>query len=251
MNTQALFSYLNAYLRVDEIKDYGPQGLQVEAEKSDIHKIALGVDVSPAIIQSAAAWGADMLLVHHGILWRNVECLSGALGQRVRLLLKHDIHLYAAHLPLDAHPEVGNNAVLAQMLGVAVANWWCSPTNAPLGVFGLLSQPVPVTDLVTLLNEQLPTQARLLAHGPAQAERVAILSGFGADQVADVRKLGADTYVTGETSHAHYWAASDYGVNVIFAGHYASESVGVKALGQHLTAQFGLETRFFDYPTGM
>lgn len=251
MNTFDLINYLNAYLRIDEIKDYGPQGLQVEAEKSTIQKIALGVDVSPAIIRSAAAWGADMLLVHHGILWRNVECLNGALGQRVRLLLKHDIHLYAAHLPLDAHPEVGNNAVLAQMLGIAVENWWCSPTNVPIGIIGHLHQSIPVTELVGQINDKLHTQSRLLAHGPAQAGRVAILSGFGADEVAEVKKLGADTYITGESSHAHYWAASDYGLNVIFAGHYASETVGVQALGQHLTAQFGLETRFFDFPTGM
>lgn len=251
MKTTDLLNYLNAYLRIDEIKDYGPQGLQVEAEKGRIHKIALGVDVSPAIIKSAAAWGADMLLVHHGILWRNVECLNGALGQRVRLLIQHNIHLYAAHLPLDAHPEVGNNAVLAQMFGVSIENWWCSPTNVPIGVVGPLHQPRSLDGLVSEVNAQLTTQARVLAHGPAQVERVAILSGFGADEVAEVKKLGADTYITGETSHAHYWAAADYGLNVIFAGHYASETVGVQALGQHLTTQFGLETRFFDYPTGL
>ncbi len=251
MKTTDLLNYLNAYLRIGEIKDYGPQGLQVEAEKDEIHKIALGVDVSPAIIRSAAAWGADMLLVHHGILWRSVECLNGALGQRVRLLIQHNIHLYAAHLPLDAHPEVGNNAVLAQMFGVSVENWWCSPTNVPIGVVGPLHLPRPLDVLVSQVNEQLHTQARVLAHGPAQVERVAILSGFGADEVAEVKKLGADTYITGETSHAHYWAAADYGLNVIFAGHYASETVGVQALGQHLMTQFGLETRFFDYPTGL
>lgn len=251
MKTTDLLNYLNAYLRIGEIKDYGPQGLQVEAEKEAIHKIALGVDVSPAIIKAAAAWGADMLLVHHGILWRNVECLNGALGQRVRLLIQHNIHLYAAHLPLDAHPEVGNNAVLAQMFGVSVENWWCSPTNVPIGVVGPLHQPRSLDALVGEVNAQLTTQARVLAHGPAQVERVAILSGFGADEVAEVKKLGADTYITGETSHAHYWAAADYGLNVIFAGHYASETVGVQALGQHLSTQFGLETRFFDYPTGL
>lgn len=251
MKTADLLNYLNAYLRIGEIKDYGPQGLQVEAEKGEIHKIALGVDVSPAIIKSAAAWGAELLLVHHGILWRTVECLNGALGQRVRLLIQHNIHLYAAHLPLDAHPEVGNNAVLAQMFGVSIENWWCSPTNVPIGVVGPLHQPRSLDGLVSEVNAQLTTQARVLAHGPAQVERVAILSGFGADEVAEVKKLGADTYITGETSHAHYWAAADYGLNVIFAGHYASETVGVQALGQHLTTQFGLETRFFDYPTGL
>ncbi|MCL4869042.1 MAG: Nif3-like dinuclear metal center hexameric protein [Anaerolineae bacterium] len=249
MKTDDLLHYLDHYLRIDEIADHGPQGLQVEADKDEIHKIALGVDVSPAIIRAAAAWGADMLLVHHGILWRNVECLRGALGQRVRLLVQNNMHLYAAHLPLDAHPEVGNNAVLAQMVGLAVESWWCSPT--PLAVMGHLHEPQTLDMLIATINDKLHTQCRVLAHGPAQVERVAILSGFGADEVAEVKKLGADTYITGESSHAHYWAASDYGLNVIFAGHYATETVGVQALGQHLTAQFNLETRFFDFPTGM
>jgi dinuclear metal center YbgI/SA1388 family protein len=251
MKRAELLTYLNEYLRIDEIDDYGPQGLQVETENETIRRIALAVDVSPAVIVAAASWGADMLLVHHGILWRNVERIAGPLGERVRLLLAHGINLYAAHLPLDAHPEVGNNARLAQMLGVKVEEWWCAPKGAPLAVLGSVKTAVSLSQLVDQIDNQLNTRSRVLAHGPSQVERIAILSGFGADQTADAYAMGADTFVTGETSHANYWAAADYGLNIIYAGHYATETVGVKALGEHLTEQFDLEVNFFDFPTKM
>lgn len=251
MERAKLVAYLDDYLDLAEIQDYGPQGLQVEAFKEDIQRLALAVDVSPALIEAAAGWQADMLLVHHGILWRDVAPIAGPLGERVRQLLRHDIHLYAAHLPLDAHPAVGNNAVLARLLEVAVQEWWCAPKGTPLAVLGRLAQPLPVTDLTARVNELLNTQSRLLQHGPAQAETVAILSGFGADHIGEAAALGADTFLTGETSHAHYWQAADCQINVIYAGHYATETVGVKALGQHLAEKFGLETKFFDFPTDM
>ena len=251
MRRNELIAYLDDYLQIAIIKDYGPQGLQLESENDDIRRIALAVDVAPSIIAAAAAWQADMLLVHHGILWRNVARLAGPLGERVRLLLRHGLNLYAAHLPLDAHPQVGNNAVLAQMLGVAVSAWWADVMGTKLGACGSLTQPLPLDQFVDRVNQQLHTTARVLAHGPQQVERVAILSGFGADEAAAVHELGVDTYVTGETSHANYWAAADYGLNIIYAGHYATETVGVKALGEHLAHRFGLDTRFFDFPTGM
>lgn len=251
MKRAELVTYLDNYLRINEIGDYGPQGLQVEADNETIRRVALAVDVSPAIIEAAADWGADMLLVHHGILWRSVERLAGPLGARVRALLAHQINLYAAHLPLDAHPEVGNNAQLAHLLGVTVAEWWCVPKDAPVGVFGPLKTAVSLPQFVDLIDSQLNTQSRVLAHGPKQVSQVAIVSGFGADQAAAARDLGADTFVTGETSHANYWAASDYGLNIIYAGHYATETVGVKALGQQLATKFDLEVNFFDFPTKM
>lgn len=251
MKRADLIDYLDAYLRINEIGDYGPQGLQVETDNETVQRIALAVDVSPAIIEAAAAWGADMLLVHHGILWRSVERIAGPLGQRVRLLLQHGINLYAAHLPLDAHPEVGNNAILAHMLGVAVTDWWCVPKDTPVGVFGPVKTAVSLPQFVDQIDNQLHTKARVLAHGPQQVAQVAIVSGFGADQAAAARELGADTFVTGETSHANYWSAADYGLNIIYAGHYATETVGVKALGEHLTNKFDLTTQFFDFPTKM
>ena len=251
MNRTELIAYLDNYLNIAGIEDYGPQGLQVEAENEQINRLALAVDTSPATIQAAAGWQADMLLVHHGLLWRSVEPIVGPLGRRVRLLLQNEINLYAAHLALDAHPEVGNNAVLAQMFGVEVEEWWSPYRGTPLAVVGSLSTGRSLAEFVEQVEGQLNTQTRVLAHGPQQIQRVAILSGFGADEIAAAQAAGADTFLTGETSHANYWAAADVGLNVIYAGHYATETVGVQALGRHLVQEFGLQTRFFDFPTRM
>jgi dinuclear metal center YbgI/SA1388 family protein len=251
MQRNKLITYLDHYLRVADIKDYGPQGLQVETDNKTIQRIALAVDTAPPVIKAAADWQADMLLVHHGVLWRSVERITGPLGERVRLLLQHGINLYAAHLPLDAHPEVGNNAVLAQMLDVDVTAWWGAPTGVPLGVMGPAAGSPPLSAMVEKIEQKLHSQVRVLAHGPERVGTMAILSGFGADNVAEVKALGGDTYLTGETSHANYWAAADYGLNVIYAGHYATETVGVQALGQHLAGKFAVEVKFFDFPTNM
>lgn len=249
MNDTELITYLDQTLRIAEIADYGPQGLQVEAAPHAIRRVALAVDTAPATIAAAAAWEADMLLVHHGLLWRSVERIAGPLGTRVRLLLEHDIHLYAAHLALDAHPEVGNNAVLARLAGTEITGWWCDVMGTQIGVLAETQQPLP--SLVATVQERLNTEARVLAHGPDTVRRLAILSGFGADRVAEAYALGADTLLTGETSHANYYAAADYGMNVIFGGHYATETVGVQALGRRLHETFGLDARFFDFPTAM
>jgi dinuclear metal center YbgI/SA1388 family protein len=251
MDRNELVSYLDEYLHLNEIEDHGPQGLQVEAEAGPIRRIALAVDAAPEVIATAADWGADMLLVHHGILWRSVERIAGPLGRRVRLLLDSQINLYAAHLALDAHPAVGNNAVLARMLGVEVGSWWCPQGGVMLAVCGPAEPGLTVQALARRAEEQLATTVRVLAYGPATVGQLAILSGFGADEVGAAKAAGADTFLTGETSHAHYWAAADHGLNVLFAGHYATETVGVRALGDHLAGRFGLETRFLDFPTGM
>lgn len=250
MNLNELSQYLDQYLRIGEISDYGPQGLQVETDNRAVQKIGLAVDSAPPVIEAAADWGADVLLVHHGIFWGGAQKIAGSFGERVRCCMRHGVNLYAAHLALDAHTEVGNNAVLGQMFGLQNVVWWGNTNGAPLGVCGDI-RPMLLKDLEAKVNDQLDTQSRVLPHGPNTVKRVAILSGGGAGYVEEVAGLGADTYITGETSHAQYWLASDYQINVIFGGHYATETVGVQALGRHLGQQFGLETRFFDFPTGM
>jgi dinuclear metal center YbgI/SA1388 family protein len=249
MNHLDLVTHLDNYLQIATISDYGPQGLQVEAANKNVLRVALAVDTAPATIEAAAMWQAGMLLVHHGILWRSVERIAGPLGKRVRLLLDNKIHLYAAHLALDAHPEVGNNAVLARMLGMQVDEWWCDVMGTQIGVIGRVD--ASLYNLITAVNDSLNTEVRTLEHGSPQVRTLAIVSGFGADRVNEAKAMGADTLLTGETSHANYWAAADYGMNVIFAGHYATETVGVQALGEHLVDQFGLTVRFFDFPTAM
>jgi dinuclear metal center YbgI/SA1388 family protein len=251
MEREELINYLNRYLRIEEIEDYGPQGLQVDSGNRTIKRVALAVDTAPAAIQAAAVWRADMLLVHHGILWRDVQPLTGAIGQRVRLLIQNGINLYAAHLALDAHPEIGNNAILAQLLGLEVTNWWCAPKGTPIGIVGTFKEAVSLDSVVQRVERELEITANVLNEGPEMVEKVAIVSGFGADDVKEAKSEGADTYLTGETSHTHYWAAADYKINIIYAGHYATETVGVKALGLHLEQEFDLEFRFFDFPTGL
>lgn len=249
MKAQDLFDYLDDYLQIRTIADYGPQGLQVEAHKPTVKRVALAVDTAPDTIVAAAEWGADLLLVHHGILWRDMERIAGPLGHRVRLLIENQMHLYAAHLALDAHPVVGNNACLANMAGIENVDWWCDVMGTKIGVIGEIN--VPLADFKLQVDNRLQTNARVLNFGPETISRLAIVSGFGADRAAEAKDLGADTLLTGETSHAHYYAASDYDLNIIFAGHYATETVGVQALGEHLAGSFQLETRFFDFPTAM
>ena len=249
MIADELIAYLDDYLKIRTVADYGPQGLQVEAENSTVQRVAIAVDTAPDTIIAAAEWKADLLLVHHGILWRNVEPLTGPLGRRVRLLIENHMHLYAAHLALDAHPIVGNNAVLAGMLDLENVDWWCDVMGTEIGVIGNVNGTL--NDIKLRLDNILQTNARVLNCGPDTIQKMAIVSGFGADRASEAKELGADTLLTGETSHANFYAASDYNLNVIFAGHYATETVGVRALGDHLADIFQLSTRFFDFPTAM
>ncbi len=251
MDRDILVAYMDEYLGINAIEDYGPQGLQVEADNEAITRLALAVDTAPAVIEAASDWRADMLLVHHGILWRDVQPIAGPFGRRVKLLLQNDLNLYSAHLALDAHAEVGNNALLASIIGLTIEEWWCPVKGTSIGVYGSLARPQSLIELTALIDEKLQTETRVLAHGPDMVHKVAIISGFGADEAAAARELGADTFLTGETSHSHYWSASDYGLNIIYGGHYATETIGVKAFGQHLAEKFGLDARFFDFPTKM
>ncbi len=251
MERNELVDYLNSYLRIDDIEDYGPQGLQVDSGNSTIKRVALAVDTAPGAIQAAASWSADMLIVHHGILWSTVETLTGPVGRRLRLLIQNGINLYAAHLALDAHSEVGNNAILAQLLDLEVEEMWCAPKGTPIGVLGIYREALDLEAVVQKVETELEIAAKVLAEGPRVVKKMAILSGFGASDVEEAKLKGADTYLTGETSHSHYWAAADYNLNIIYAGHYATETVGVKALGRHLANKFELEVQFFDFPTGL
>ncbi len=251
MQLHDLVSYLDDYLHIDTTADYGPQGLQVEAAEEDVHVVALSTDSALPVIDDAVRAGAQLLIVHHGIFWESPEPLRGPLGRRVRRLFESNLSLYAAHLALDAHPEVGNNAVLARWLGLQVSDWWADVKGTKIGV--LADAPAGWTrdDLLAALHATLPGEPLVQCYGPSQVRRVAILSGGGADLVAQAQALGADTYITGETSHATYYQAQELGLNVVYGGHYATETAGVRALAQHLGERFGLATLWIDHPTGL
>jgi dinuclear metal center YbgI/SA1388 family protein len=250
MQLKELIGYLDGYLEILEFEDYGPQGLQVEGKK-EVHKVTLSVDAALAALESAVAHGADLHLVHHGLFWGDAQRLVGALGQRVRTLIKADMNLYAVHLALDAHPTVGNNAVLAHLLDIEVTDWWAEYKGKPMGVLGDAPAGTTFEGLLARVNSTLDTTARAAPYGPAVVRRVGIVSGGAADEIGEAAALGLDTYITGESSHNHYWDPAEHRINVIYAGHYATETVGVKALGAHLSEQFGLAVEFLDFPTGL
>ncbi len=251
MQFHNLVSYLDDYLRIATIADYGPQGLQVEAADGDVQMIAVSTDSALPVIDDAVRAGAQLLIVHHGLFWGNPERLCGSLGRRVRRLFEANLSLYAAHLALDAHPEVGNNAVLARELGLQITDWWAEVMGIKIGVLANAPAGWTRNDLVETVRTVLPGEPLVQLYGPSQVRRVAILSGDGADFLAQAQAIGADTVITGETSHAAYYRAQELALNVVYAGHYATETLGVRALAQHLAERFGLATIWIDQPTGL
>jgi dinuclear metal center YbgI/SA1388 family protein len=254
-----IVSYLDSYLRIADVPDErnAVNGLQVENAGS-IGSIVAAVDASQATIDAVAA-GADgespLLLVHHGLFWEGNVPLTGRRYRRITALLEQDIALYSAHIPLDLHPEVGNNVVLAERLGIEVKGWFGDYRGAPIGVWGHAPQRLAVRDSLLLeVNHALGAAAagaRLIAGGPEVVGRVGIITGSAGNMIAAARDAGLDTFITGEGPHYSYFDAIEWGVNVLFAGHYATETLGVQALASHIAERFGLEWEFHDHPTGL
>jgi dinuclear metal center YbgI/SA1388 family protein len=223
-------------------------GLQV-ANRGEVTRVAAAVDACEATIRMAAEDGADCLIVHHGLFWGGLRPLVGPAYRRVATLVEHDIALYAAHLPLDRHPEIGNNAVLARMLGVAVQGEFGAYRGAPIGVWGELD--ATREDLTDAVAAALHAAPRLLPFGPERVRRVGVITGAGGSMIPQAAAAGLDTLVTGEGPHWTYFDAEELGLNVYYAGHYATETVGIKALGEHIAARFDLPWVFLDHPTGL
>jgi dinuclear metal center YbgI/SA1388 family protein len=249
-----LTDYLGSYLRIGEIPDFpnALNGLQVQ-NSGTVAAIVVAVDASQASIDSAVRQARDsgpvLLIVHHGLFWDGLAPVTGRHHRRLKALLDADVALYGAHIPLDVHPEIGNNAVLARMLGIEHQTPFSDYRGILLGMAGPL-----VTlreDLVASLDKLLSTRSRLLAGGPAETARVGVITGAAGNRIRSALDAGCDTFITGEGVHHTYFDAMEYGVNVIYAGHYATEQVGVKALGEHLARKFGLPWFFHDHPTGL
>jgi dinuclear metal center YbgI/SA1388 family protein len=254
-----LVTYLDEYLRIREVPDdrNAVNGLQVE-NSGVVATIVAAVDASQATIDGAiAASGGSppLLLVHHGLFWEGNVPITGRRYRRVAALLEHDVALYSAHIPLDLHPEVGNNAVLAERLGIDVAGWFGDYRGAAIGVWGatpsrLAHRDALVAEIDRALNTFAPG-ARLVAGGPERVSRVGIITGGAGNMIGAARDAGLDTFITGEGAHYTYFDAMEWGINVIYAGHYATETLGVQALASHLAERFDLEWEFHDHPTGM
>jgi dinuclear metal center YbgI/SA1388 family protein len=245
-----LVRYLDDYLKVSDIPD-DPRALNgLQVESSGAPGLILGaVDASQAAIDAAVDRGARLLLVHHGVFWEGLTPLRGRLGRRVRALHRGDVALYSAHIPLDCHPVVGNNAVLARDLGLTDLAPFGYSHGIEIGVSGRFGGSL--AELAGRVERLLGVAPRVIAKGEKRPERVAIVTGAASDLLAECRDRGIGTFLTGEGPHHTFFDAEEWGLNLVYAGHYATETVGIRALGEHLRQKFSLPFDFFDHPTGL
>jgi dinuclear metal center YbgI/SA1388 family protein len=244
-------AYLDAYLRVREVPDSDEalNGLQAENDSGIVARIVAAVDASLATIEGTPS--GSLLLVHHGLFWDGNVPLTGRRYRRVRALLNRDVALYSAHIPLDVHAEVGNNHELARLIGLRELQPFDVYRGTPIGVQGVLNGDLHRDALLARVEQVLGSSAKLIPGGPAQVRRVGIITGGAGDRIRAAAQAGLDTFVTGEGPHHTYFDAMEFGVNAIFAGHYATETIGVKALAEHLSTRFGIPWEFHDHPTGL
>jgi dinuclear metal center YbgI/SA1388 family protein len=249
---ESLLQYLEHYLALPGYPDYPTalNGLQVEG-RPDVRRIVTAVDASHATIAEAVRREADLLLVHHGLFWDGLKPLTGRSYRRIRDLILHGVGLYSCHLPLDAHPEVGNCALLARSIGVEPLERLGSYKGAAVGWSGSLEDALPPGALVQRVEAAVGGPVRHLEGGPDLVRTVGVVTGGGGSFIAEAAASGLDAFVTGEGAHHNFFDAAEYGIHVLFAGHYATETFGVRALGDHLAERFDLDVSFVDLPTGL
>ena len=238
-----IVAFANELLDLGSYSDYGPMGLQVVGAP-EVAKIACGVSASRELFERAAAAGAQLVLVHHGLFWeRDPREIGPLMRERLRALFDHDLNLAAYHLALDAHPELGNNALLARELGVEPEQRFTE-----WGFGGPLDEPLAIDAFSQRVHERVGRMPLVFAYGPETIERVAVLTGGAARHLADAISGGYDCFLTGEAAEPTKHAAKEARIHFVAAGHYATETLGVRALSARLAEEFGLEWEFIDLP---
>ncbi|QAU12292.1 Nif3-like dinuclear metal center hexameric protein [Halorubrum sp. BOL3-1] len=236
--------------------DASANGLQVGSDDAEIDRVAFAVDAARATIEAAADAGADLLVVHHGLSWGGIERVTGRAHDRIAALIENDLALYVSHLPLDGHPELGNASGVADEVGLVDREPFGEIGPVTVGTVGGAAEPRSAAAVRETLDgfegqpddESSPT--RVLDFGPNRIERVAVVTGSGADWLDEAVAAGADALITGEGKGKLYHEAREAGVTVFLAGHYATETFGVRAL-ESLSAEWGVETTYVSHPTGL
>jgi dinuclear metal center YbgI/SA1388 family protein len=251
MHLTDLTDYLNRFLNINDVNDTCLNGLQIEGKKN-IKKIAFAVDACLDSFEHAIAAQADMLIVHHGQFWEFTNpSVTTWNKKRITKLLEHDISLYAAHLPLDRHKEVGNNAQLLKLLDATIDRPFYTKKGINIGWIGKKEQKTKLADIANTLNNQLQTECIVVPFGNPEIETISVISGGGGyGGFWESLKENVDLYITGDSVDI-FQTAKDAHMNVIFAGHYATETIGLKALASHLQDKFKIETEFINLPTGL
>jgi dinuclear metal center YbgI/SA1388 family protein len=245
-----IVGYVDDYLRIGEIADWDNalNGLQIE-NSGRVTTIGAAVDVSTRVLAEAAKKNVDLLIVHHGMLWPGLRPITNALHRQLKLALENDIALYSAHLPLDIHPKVGNNAQLAAMLGLKSTQPFLEEKGQLIGLKARAS--LSRDGLAQKLRKALGGPLNAFYFGPKKANTIGIITGGAGSEIYRVAQEQVDTFITGEAPHWAAVAAEEVGMNLLLGGHYASETFGVKALAAHLSKRFKISWTFIDCPTGM
>src|SRR5919107_2224535 len=245
----SIVSALDELLEPASFADLGPNGLQVPGGR-EVRRVVTGVSAQRALIDRAIELGAELLLVHHGLFWDfHPTGLTPVLAERLRPLFKHDVALAAYHLPLDAHPELGNNAILADRLGCERHEPFHKFRGRSIGRAGTFGgDGIPAAELFTRVREVTGREPSVFDGGPERVRRIGIVSGSAAEALPEAIALGLDAFLTGEPREHVMADARELGIHFIAAGHYATETFGVRALGDWLAGRFGLEDVFVDVP---
>jgi dinuclear metal center YbgI/SA1388 family protein len=242
--------WLDRTLRTAEVGDYANawNGLQVE-NSGAVTKIAAAVDACEAVIAEAAARGASLLLVHHGLFWPGVQPIAGAMYRKMKTALSDDLAIYSSHLPLDLHPQLGNNALLCRALGFRKCTPFFSAKGQMIGLKTNLA--IPLYALAARLEKALGGAPHLAPGGPGKTRCIGVVTGGAGGEIAQAVAEGVDTFITGEGPHHSYTLAEEVGANLFYGGHYATETFGVKALAEAVSKRFRVPWEFIDHPTGL
>lgn len=251
MNLPIITAFLDQYLRIREIGDWpgAMNGLQLE-NGGTVTKIGAAVDSTLPVIEEAISENVDLLLVHHGLFWSGAKPITRANYRKLKLALDHNVAVYSAHLPLDLHPECGNNAVLARELGFGDKT---EPFFFEKGqLIGLrIGTKISRVELLARLKSLLGSTPHMAPGGPEIVHEIGIVTGGAGAEIARAAAEGIDTFITGEGPHWSHGAAEELGVNLIYGGHYATETFGVKALASRIYEEFSIPWTFIDHPTGL
>lgn len=250
MHLAEAVKYLDEILRTREVGDF-PQalnGLQVE-NSGGLTRIGAAVDATEAVIREASQAGVDFLIVHHGLFWSGAQRITGATYRKTRLMMEADMAIYSAHLPLDIHPEIGNNALLAGAIGLQNGEPFFSTAGQNIGL--MFEAEISREVLRDHLSRAVGGPVHLAPGGPVLARTVGVVTGGAGGDIAKAAEAGVDTLITGEGPHWSYTAAEELGVNLFYAGHYATETFGVKAAAELVSRRFALPWQFIDHPTGL
>jgi dinuclear metal center YbgI/SA1388 family protein len=245
-----IVSYADEHLRIREIDDWpnALNGLQVE-NSGAVAKIGAAVDASPRSINAAIERGVNFLVVHHGLFWPGLQPIAGGRRRMLEQIFRNDVALYSAHLPLDLHSVLGNNAQLAASLGFEQTVPFFEAKGQRIGL--RVAAQISREELATRLEKSLGGPIRTFATGPAETKTIGLITGGAGSEIYAVAREGIDTFVTGEAPHWAAVAAEELGINLLLGGHYATETFGVKALAAHLSERFGLSWQFLPAPSGL